>query len=61
MAREQFGICAEPSLHGYYLLFNALDDKNAHIRQALSRLPALFDKAQFITFNAKKWGQIDSS
>ncbi|WP_206483354.1 Dyp-type peroxidase [Thalassotalea sp. G2M2-11] len=44
MAREQFGICAEPSLHGYYLLFNALDDKNSHIRQALSRLPALFDK-----------------
>ena len=43
MAREQFGICAEPSLHGYYLLFNALDDKNAFIRQALSRLPALFD------------------
>ena len=44
MAREQFGICAEPSLHGYYLLFNVLDDKNAHIRMALSRLPALFDK-----------------
>ena len=44
MAREQFGICAEPSLHGYYLMFNVLDDKNAHIRQALSRLPALFDK-----------------
>ena len=43
MAREQFGICAEPSLHGYYLLFNALDDKNAFIRQALSRLPALLD------------------
>ncbi|PCI62379.1 MAG: peroxidase [Gammaproteobacteria bacterium] len=43
MAREQFGICAEPSLHGYYLLFNALDDKNSFIRQALSRLPALLD------------------
>jgi len=43
MAREQFGICAEPSLHGYYLLFNALDDKNAFIRQALSRLPALLE------------------
>ena len=38
MAREQFGICAEPSLHGYYLLFNVLDDNNDHIRQALSRL-----------------------
>ena len=44
MAREQFGICAEPSLHGYYLLFNALDDKNEYIRLALARLPALFDK-----------------
>jgi putative iron-dependent peroxidase len=43
MAREQFGICAEPNLHGSYLLFNALDDKNAFIRVALSRLPALFD------------------
>ncbi|MEW6990244.1 Dyp-type peroxidase [Colwelliaceae bacterium 6441] len=44
MAREQFGICAEPSLHGYYLLFNVLDDKNAHIRKALARLPGLFEK-----------------
>ncbi len=43
MAREQFGICAEPSLHGYYLLFNALDDKDSYLRQALSRLPALID------------------
>ncbi|TWX63905.1 Dyp-type peroxidase [Colwellia sp. C1TZA3] len=43
MAREQFGVCAEPSLHGYYLLFNALDDKNLFLRKALSRLPALFD------------------
>lgn len=43
MAREQFGICAEPSLHGYYLLFNVVDDDNAYIRQALARLPKLFD------------------
>lgn len=43
MAREQFGIYAEPNLHGSYLLFNALDDKNAFIRAALSRLPALFE------------------
>jgi len=43
MAREQFGICAEPNLHGSYLLFNVLDDKNAFIRAALSRLPALFE------------------
>ena len=44
MAREQFGVCAEPSLHGYYLLFNAVDDNNLFLRKALSRLPALFDK-----------------
>ena len=43
MAREQFGICAEPNLHGNYLLFNALDNKNAFIRAAISRLPKLFD------------------
>lgn len=43
MAREQFGICAEPNLHGTYLIFNAMDDKNAFIRKALSRLPEMFD------------------
>jgi len=43
MAREQFGICAEPNLHGNYLLFNALDNKNAFIRAAISRLPPLFE------------------
>ncbi|WP_286263262.1 Dyp-type peroxidase [Thalassotalea atypica] len=43
MAREQFGVCAEPNLHGTYLLFNAMDDKNAFLRQALSRLPAMID------------------
>jgi len=30
-------------LHGSYLLYNALDDKNTFIRAAISRLPALFD------------------
>ncbi|NMP31878.1 Dyp-type peroxidase [Thalassotalea sp. M1531] len=43
MAREQFGICAEPNLHGTYLIFNAMDDKNAFIRQALSRIPTMFE------------------
>ncbi len=43
MAREQFGICAEPNLHGTYLLFNVLDDKTPYIREALSRLPTLFE------------------
>jgi porphyrinogen peroxidase len=44
MAREQFGICAEPSLHGYYLLFNVLDNKNGFVRTALSRLPNMFEQ-----------------
>lgn len=43
MAREQFGICAEPNLHGNYLLFNALEDKNAFIRAAISRIPQLIE------------------
>ena len=43
MAREQFGICAEPNLHGTYLIFNALDDKNAFLREAISRLPSMFN------------------
>lgn len=43
MAREQFGVCAEPNLHGNYLLFNVLDNKNAFVRAAISRLPQLFD------------------
>lgn len=43
MAREQFGICAEPNIHGSYLLFNALDDKNAFIRAALARVPVLLE------------------
>lgn len=43
MAREQFGVCAEPNLHSYYLLFNVVDNKNAFIRKALSKLPAIFE------------------
>ena len=44
MAREQFGICAEPNLHSYYLMFNVLDDKNRFIRKALASLPELFEQ-----------------
>lgn len=43
MAREQFGICAEPNLHSYYLMFNVLDNKNKFIRKALAALPELFE------------------
>lgn len=41
MAREQFGVCAEPSLHGSYLFFNALEGKNSYLRTALSKLPEM--------------------
>ncbi|WP_089152980.1 Dyp-type peroxidase [Thalassotalea crassostreae] len=44
MPREQFGICAEPNLHSYYLMFNVMDNKNAFIRQALAALPEMFDQ-----------------
>lgn len=43
MAREQFGICAEPNLHSYYLLFDVVENKNAYIRTALSGLPEMFN------------------
>lgn len=42
MAREQLGVCAEPSLHGTYLFFDVLDDKNDGLRQVLSQIPKLF-------------------
>lgn len=69
MAREQFGVCSEPSLHGTYLLFNVLDDKNSYIKQALSRLPAMFDKyaerfseanlATVIAIGANYWDEVN--
>ena len=43
MALEQIGVCAEPNLHSYYLLFNVLDNKHAFIRKILAKLPAMFD------------------
>ncbi|WP_371376233.1 Dyp-type peroxidase [Thalassotalea aquiviva] len=44
MAREQFGVCAEPNLHSYYLLFNVLDGKNDYLRKALSQLPDMVEQ-----------------
>lgn len=44
MAREQFGVCAEPNLHSFYLLFNVLDNKNDYLRKALSKLPQMFEE-----------------
>lgn len=44
MARPQVGICSEPNLHGLYMMFNALDGKETLIRQALAKLPRMFDE-----------------
>jgi putative iron-dependent peroxidase len=44
MAREQYGVCAEPNLHGTYLFFDAIDDQNAELRQALSQIPSLLEQ-----------------
>ncbi|NMP15822.1 Dyp-type peroxidase [Thalassotalea sp. Y01] len=44
MAIEQFGVCAEPNLHSYYLMFNVTDNKDAFIRKILAKLPAMFDE-----------------
>ena len=44
MAKEQWGICAEPNLHGLHLFFNAHEGYEPVIREALSQLPAIFDE-----------------
>lgn len=42
MAREQSGICAEPNLHGFFILMNALERKELQLRQQISQLPGMF-------------------
>ncbi|SES66584.1 Dyp-type peroxidase [Thalassotalea agarivorans] len=44
MAIEQFGICSEPNLHGYYLLFNVMDDRDDEVRAIVASLPEVFDR-----------------
>lgn len=43
MAREQTGICAEPNLHGVFLLFNGLEGKERQLKQQLGKLTPLID------------------
>lgn len=43
MAREQTGICAEPNLHGVFLLFNSIEGREAALKTQLSRLNPLMD------------------
>lgn len=42
MAREQSGICAEPNLHGFFILMNALERQEQQLRLQISQLPSLF-------------------
>ncbi len=44
MAREQSGICAEPNLHGIFLLINALDGHELQIKRTLGVVPSLMHK-----------------
>ena len=43
MSQPQKGVCAEPSLHSQYLMFNVVDDDLASVRAVLSDILDLFD------------------
>lgn len=43
MTQPQKGVCAEPSLHALYLLFNVIDEDTASIRQRLAQLLNIFE------------------
>ena len=42
----QAGICAEPNLHAYYLMFDIKPDAFGAVRAALAELPALWQTLQ---------------
>lgn len=44
MAREQSGICAEANLHCCYVLLNALDGHEPHVRLQLAKVPMLVER-----------------
>lgn len=44
MAREQWGICSEATLHGLHLFFNAHEGYEPAIREALSQIPQIFEE-----------------
>lgn len=44
MALAQRGVCAEPNLHGYFLMFDLLPQSETAVVQALARFPALCDE-----------------
>ncbi|WP_337879810.1 Dyp-type peroxidase [Rheinheimera sp.] len=43
MAREQTGICAEPNLHGVFLLFNGLEGREKQLKLQLGKISPLID------------------
>ncbi|ALS97458.1 Dyp-type peroxidase [Lacimicrobium alkaliphilum] len=43
MSQPQKGVCAEPSLHALYLLFNVIDEDAARIRKKLAQLLNIFE------------------
>lgn len=43
MSQPQKGVCAEPSLHAIYLLFNVIDEDTARIREHLAKILDIFE------------------
>lgn len=43
MSQPQKGVCAEPSLHALYLLFNVIEEDSASIREKLAQLLNIFE------------------
>lgn len=43
MSQPQKGVCAEPSLHALYLLFNVIDEDSARLRKKLAQLLNIFE------------------
>lgn len=43
MSQPQKGVCAEPSLHAIYLLFNVIDEDTARVRSKLAQLLNIFE------------------
>lgn len=58
MMQPQKGVCAEPSLHAQYLLFNVVDDDPQILREKLSRILDVFDDYENEYFEAMVTGII---
>ncbi len=58
MMQPQKGVCAEPSLHAQYLLFNVVDEDPQVLREKLSRILDIFDDYENDYFEAMVTGLI---